>query len=90
MARNPKNNDACNVLAAAISEIKKNGIVYLRNPRPLIRAQKALISEPELCPDDCLWAKEERHQKCNCCARNYRRMPDLYERGYQHEHTKPG
>lgn len=81
MARNPKNNDACNVLAAAISECKKNGIVYLRNPVHLIRAYKALLAEPELCRDDCLYAKEGRYQKCNQCARNYRRMKDLYEKG---------
>lgn len=81
MARNPQNNDACNVLAAAISEIKKNGIVYLRNPQHLIRAQKALISEPELCRPDCKYKIIGRYQKCQLCARNYRRMPDLYEKG---------
>jgi hypothetical protein len=81
VAKNPKNNEACNALAAAISACKKNGVVHMRNPAHLIRAYKALLAEPEPCPADCLWGKMERHQKCNCCARNYRRLSDLYERG---------
>ena len=80
MARNPKNNVACNYLAAAIAEIKKNGTTHVSSAKVLVMAYNALLTEPPSCPDDCVWAKLERTQKCNCCARN-RRMKDLYERG---------
>ena len=80
MARNPKNNAVCDYLAAAIAEIKKNGKATLTSAGALTRAYNALVVEPPPCPDDCLWAKMERPQKCACCARN-RRMKDLYERG---------
>ena len=80
MARNPKNNEACNVLAAAIAACTKNRPVFIKDRRVLVAAYNALLTEPPPCPDDCLWAKMERQQKCNCCARN-RRMKDLYERG---------
>lgn len=81
MVKNPKNREACDLLAAAISEIKSTGEVYIRNPKPLIRAYRALLAEPAPCPDDCLWRKEGRYQKCQHCARHYRKAPDLYERG---------
>ena len=80
MARNPKNNAVCEYLAAAISEAKKNGKVTISSSGVLIKAYNALVMEPPPCQDDCLWAKMERPQKCNCCARN-RRLNDLYERG---------
>lgn len=81
MAKNPKNNDACNVLAAAISAMARNGgAVVIRDRRALSAAYNALMQEPPPCPDDCLWGKMERTQKCNCCARN-RRLRDLYESG---------
>lgn len=80
MARNPKNNAVCDYLAAAIAESKKTGEVHITSARVLVMAYNALMQEPPPCPADCLWAKMERTQKCNCCARN-RRMKDLYERG---------
>ena len=80
MAKNPKNNDACNVLAAAISECARNRLAVIQDRPALIAAYNALMREPPPCPADCLWAKMQRTQKCNCCARN-RRLRDLYERG---------
>lgn len=80
MARNPKNNDACELLLVAISMIKRNGHAKIKDPEALTRAYKALTMEPPPCPDDCLWGKMQRAQKCNCCCRN-RRMKDLYESG---------
>ena len=79
MAKNPKNSEACNLLAAAISEIKHTGEVYIRNANLLIKANAALLHEPPPCPADCRWRGGARPQKCNCCARNYKRLKDLYE-----------
>lgn len=80
MARNPKNDRVCSYLAAAVKEIKETGKVYITNANVLTRAHNALAMEPPPCPDNCLWAKMERPQKCACCCRN-RHMKDLYERG---------
>lgn len=81
MAKNPKNSAACDLLAAAISTIRQVGVAAFENDKALVRAYHALLNEPEPCPDDCLWKKEGKFQKCTCCARNYKRQKDLYERG---------
>jgi hypothetical protein len=82
MARNPENNEACDTLAKAISFMGRTSapaqINLLR--RALFAAYCALLEAPPPCPDDCLYAKMQRTQKCNCCARN-RKLKDLYERG---------
>ena len=81
MARNPKNNAACELLAAAISTIRRAGVAAIEDGEALTRAFHALLTEPPPCMRDCLWAKIGRYQKCQMCARNYKRLNDLYERG---------
>ena len=81
MPRNPKNEEACNMLAAAIGMIKHLGGVTIRDAKPLIAAYAALLAEPEPCRDDCIHAKMQNYQKCSSCARRYRRAPDNYEMG---------
>ena len=81
MARNPKNNAACELLAVAISTIRRVGAAAIEDDKALTRAYHALLQEPPPCTQDCLWAKEGRYQKCQMCARNYKRLKDLYERG---------
>lgn len=80
MAKNPQNTEACKILAAAVSEIKQLGQACLTNASVLIRAHNALVHEPPPCPIDCKWRAGARPQKCNCCARNYKQLNDLYER----------
>lgn len=81
MARDPRNEAACNVLAVAISRIKRRGGVTLRDAKPLIAAYASLLQEPEPCPDDCIHAKLQNYRKCNSCASHYRKAPDNYEMG---------
>ncbi len=81
MARNPKNEAACSVLAVAISRIKHRGAVTLRDATPLIAAYAALLQEPEPCLDNCIHAKLQNYRKCNHCARRYKQLPDNYEVG---------
>lgn len=78
MARNPKNRAACNLLAAAISTARRMGVAAIEDDKALVQAYSVLLAEPPECRADCKY--RGRHQKCNCCARNYRNMKDCYEK----------
>lgn len=77
---NPKNRAACDLLAAAISTIRRVGVAAIEDDSALVKAYHALLQEPPPCPSDCRYGGGARPQKCNCCARNYKRLKDLYER----------
>ena len=78
MAKNYRHSRACDILAVAISDIKHNGVAEIRDKDVLLLAFHALLNEPQPCAENCKWAN--RPQKCRCCARNYKRMKDCYER----------
>lgn len=80
MAKNYRNTMACDIVAVAISAIRRTGVAEIRDEKAMLRAYHALLNEPPPCAEDCKWANGARRQKCNCCARNYKNMNDLYER----------